>query len=84
MSSWFVRMENDKCTPLQGPHSLILLTGGGPKEFWAVWNFSQKGLFGVAKKHRNFGGIVFTSAQINNNVSVICCLCGIFLGMLKK
>ena len=43
------------------------------------------GYFGVMKKQWEFFWVLYlSSAQINNNISAIYCLCGIFLGTLKS
>ena len=66
----------------QGLHSHILMTGGGPKDFfgsdiWAKRDFfgsmwKTPGFFGVAKTTEGFFGVLyFSSAQIKNNISAI-------------
>ena len=61
--------------------------GGVQRIFW-VWHFGQKGFFlglwktpgffWVAKTTQGFFWVLyFSSAQINNNISEIYCLCGI-------
>ena len=80
-------------TNSQGPHSHILVMGG-PKDFFGVWNFGQRGFFGVYERGQDFFGLpentvifwilYFSSAQINNNIiSVVYCLCGIFVYVRK-
>ena len=66
----------------QGPHSHILMTGGGgPKDFFGSDILAERDFFGSMKDagnflcHENnrgiFLGIVFSSAQIKNNISAI-------------
>ena len=69
--------------------------GGGPREFLCL-KFGQKGFFwgGVCERRRDFFGhektqgffwvLYLSSDHINNNISAIYCLCGIFFGMIKK
>ena len=66
----------------QGPHSHILMTGGGVRRiflgltfwpkgiFWGLWK--TPGFFWVAKTTEGFFGVLyFSSAQIKNNMSTI-------------
>ena len=55
----------------QGPHSHILMTGGGgggPKDFFGSDISAERDFLGSMKDAGIFLGIVFSSAQINNNI----------------
>ena len=43
--------------PTQGPHSHILMMGGGSDCFFGVWNFGPKWFFWVYERCRHFFGL---------------------------
>ena len=55
--------------------------GEGLRNFFGVEILAKRDYFGSLKKTQEFFWVLyFSSAQINNNISTIYCLCGIFLG----
>ena len=76
----------------QGPHShIILMMEGCPKDFCGseilakrdfLGSMKDAGIFmGLEKHMQGFSWVLYySSAQINNNISAIYCLYGIFLG----
>ena len=76
-----------------GPHSHILLMGGGgvkgseilAKRKFLFGPIKDTGIFWVMKKVQGFFWVLyFSSAHINNKISTIYCWCGIFFGYAKK
>ena len=73
---------------------LTYISDRGVQGIFLAMKFWPKGIFWVYERRRNFFGsrkkqgffwiLYFSSAQINNNTSVIYYWCGISLGMLKK
>ena len=73
---------------------LTYFTDEGSEGFFESESFAKKDFlgfmkdtgifFGSRKKHRCFVNIVLLTAQINNNINAIYCLCGSFWGVLEK
>ena len=90
LSGWDTYMEGVmSCENGLSPGApLTYFNDGGSEGFFWVWHFGEKGFFWVYERRRNFFWIAkktqgffwllyFSSAQINNNISTIYCLCGI-------
>ena len=55
--------------------------GGGLRNFFGFEILAKRDYFGSLKKTQGFFWVLyFSSVQINNNISTIYCLCGIFWG----
>ena len=58
---------------------------GGPRDFWGSEILAKRDFLGSMKDGGIFWGreflwvLYFSSAQINNNISAIYCLCGLFV-----
>ena len=81
----------------QGPYSDILMMGGGGgslRDFFGSEILAKRDFLGSIKdawiflgcknKQEFFWALYLSSVQINNNISTIYCLCGIFLSLLEK